>query len=116
MWILTAGNTKASLSILLATVFGRAISSLINFIFNKWTVFKSDMPVGKTITRYYILVVVQMSVSYLLVCVLSHFFGVAGPLTVTIKIMVDVALFFVSFQFQRQWVFNNDPKEIKAKM
>jgi len=94
-----------ALGIFVATAFGRAISSLVNFTFNKRAVFKSDTPVGKTMRKYYTLAVTQMTVSYLMVYFISHFLSVMGAFTVIIKIIVDLCLFMVSFQIQRKWVF-----------
>lgn len=108
IWVLSLYGTKASVGILVATIFGRAISSFANFYFNKRAVFKSDMPMGKTMGRYYTLAIAQMTISYFLVYFFSNILEITGPLTVTIKILVDLALFFVSFQIQRRWVFHND--------
>lgn len=103
--LLHSYEVTPALGIFIATAFGRAISSLVNFTFNKRAVFKSDTPIGKTMAKYYTLAISQMTVSYLMVYFISHFLSVMGAFTVIVKILVDLCLFMISFQIQRKWVF-----------
>ncbi|MGN0132568.1 MAG: glycosyltransferase [Lachnospiraceae bacterium] len=95
--------------IVVSTVVARVISSIYNFLLNRNSVFKSDGSLVHTMIKYYMLAVVQMSLSAAGVWSLYHVFG--GNETV-IKIVVDCILFLISFQIQREWVF---PKNSKVK-
>lgn len=95
-----------SVTILVATVVARIISSLFNYFYNRNAVFESDEKVGKTMGRYYILCVCQMGVSYGLVDLLSYVSHASKIITSVIKLLVDICLFIISFQIQRRWVFN----------
>ena len=84
------------------TVIARLISSILNFQMNKKIVFDSKIEGTRQAFKYFILCVVQLLCSWLLVV------GVYNRVhfdTSIIKIMVDLCLFFVSFQIQQRWVF-----------
>lgn len=92
--------------VFIATVGARIISSIFNCIFNKKAVFKSNASFKKVLVRYYIVCVIQMSISYLLVSGLSWLFATSAELLlVIIKIVVDVVLFFISYRVQKAWVY-----------
>lgn len=92
--------------VFIATVGARIISSIFNCIFNKKAVFKSNASFKKVLVRYYIVCVIQMSISYLLVSGLSWLFATSAELLlVIIKIIVDVVLFFISYRVQKAWVY-----------
>ena len=88
--------------IMVATVCARVLSALYNYAINYKVVFQSQSSIGKTISRYILLAIVQMACSALLVNFLYPFFGGAE---VWVKIPVDVGLFFVSFVIQREFVY-----------
>lgn len=84
------------------TVIARLISSIFNFQMNKKIVFDSKIEGKRQAVKYFILCVAQLLCSWLLVV------GVYKRVhfdTSFIKIMVDLCLFFVSFQIQQRWVF-----------
>lgn len=91
--------------ILIATAGARAISSLFNYTFNRKAVFASDEPRRVTFFRYYLLCIVQMLVSYKGVALLVGATGFAGLGKTAIKLLVDTILFMMTFQIQREWVF-----------
>lgn len=93
--------------ILAATILARAISSLFNYTFNRKAVFKSNRGVGSSITRYYILCICQMAVSYGLVYLVTSIFLFGQVMTVVTKAVIDTVLFVISFQIQRRWVFKH---------
>lgn len=97
----------AELRLLIATVGARAVSSLVNYTMNRRYVFESKSPVAGSMARYYTLCVCQTFISYFLTFVLSDvvFRVQARLLDTLIKIVVDMCLFFVSFQIQQRWVF-----------
>lgn len=86
--------------ILFGTVLARIISSLINYTLNKNVVFNSN---GKNlIIKYYTLCVIQMLISGLLVSLLFNF----GLFSKTIcKIIIDIILFFISYNIQKNIIF-----------
>ena len=96
-----------------ASFAARVVSSLFNYWMNARHVFKGGVNAG-TLLRYYLLAVVQICVSALLVFAAENTLGILSPALVTLtKIVVDTALFFVSFRIQHRWVFHKktDRKE-----
>lgn len=91
--------------ILIATAGARVVSSLYNYTMNRSKVFESEVSVKSSLPRYYVLCLGQMLVSYGLVNALSWVLKTGNILTSVIKVLVDVTLFLLSFQIQRQWVF-----------
>lgn len=89
-------------SIFAATAAARVISSLLNYSVNKRRVFGVRKGRKSTLLRYYVLCAIQMLCSAGLVdlfAFLTHLEGIA------FKIPVDLILFLLSFQIQREWVF-----------
>lgn len=91
-----------TLYITLATVFARIISATYNYILNYKIVFKSREEHGMAAGKYFLLALVQMACSAGLVSLLYRFTNGAEVL---LKICVDVFLFFISFQLQREFVY-----------
>lgn len=94
-------------SIIIANVGARIISSLTNYLVNKYIVFrgkaKNEDTGGKyTALKYFSLCVVQISISTVLVWVISTLLPLDKSF---VKIVVDAILFVISFQIQREWVF-----------
>ena len=89
--------------LLIATAGARILSSLVNFTLNRKAVFGDENQLGGSLLRYYLLCVAQAAASYGGVYLLSRLTGeqYATPW----KIAVDLLLFLVSFQIQREWVF-----------
>lgn len=87
--------------ILLSTALARVLSAAVNYAVNSRLVFGKRM--SKTSGfAYFLLCVVQMAASAGLVTLL---FGVSRWPEALCKVVVDVVLFFVSFQIQRRWIF-----------
>lgn len=88
--------------ILFSAYLARAISSLFNYQMNKTQVFKADDGSRSPLIKYVFLCIVQIVVSSFA----TEWLFQALKIDVTgIKIIVDVLLFFISFQIQRNWVF-----------
>ena len=85
-----------------ATILARVCSATYNFLVNYKVVFKSEMSMGKAMMRYFLLAVIQMSLSAVLVNTIYPFMGGAEIL---VKIPVDVFLFLASFVIQRELVY-----------
>ncbi len=93
--------------IILATIIARVISSIFNFIVNRKMVFKSEEKGNSELIKYYTLCIIQMLTSALLVDIL---FGLIHINETIVKIMVDAILFVISFQIQREFIFNKRRK------
>ncbi len=93
-----------SLLTALRTVISRLLSSLYNFFMNKHQVFKSDSKSPAVLVRYYFLCVIQLVLSALGVNYLLGFI----PYATVRKCIIDTILFLISFQIQREWVFQKD--------
>lgn len=94
-------------SIFLATAAARVLSSLLNYSINKRRVFGVREGRTSTLVRYYILCAIQMLCSAGLVDLLAFLTHLEG---VVVKIPVDLILFLLSFQIQREWVFRTPRK------
>ncbi len=89
-----------------AAFLARAISSLVNYLINAKAVF-GDSVNKKTILRYYLLMIVQISISALIVFSLEKILKIdSAVLSTLIKVITDIVLFFFSFRIQHKWVFN----------
>lgn len=88
-----------------STVLARVISAAYNYAVNYKVVFKSKERPGMAAARYAALAVVQMTCSALLV---SGGVALFRPLPeVSVKIVVDILLFFASYYIQQNFVFNS---------
>ncbi|MBO4213733.1 MAG: bifunctional glycosyltransferase family 2/GtrA family protein [Lachnospiraceae bacterium] len=89
-------------SIPIATALARVLSACTNYLLNKTMVFSNKNPKSHSALRYAILCVVQLACSAGLVTLLSTRIG---GMETAWKIIVDILLFFASFQIQRRFVF-----------
>ncbi|MGN0165730.1 MAG: glycosyltransferase [Lachnospiraceae bacterium] len=105
--LLAVTDMSSELRLLIATGGARLVSSLVNYTMNRKVVFESKDSVGSSLPKYYILCVCQAAVSYGLVWLLADVvLGLNGSLLETlVKFIVDMCLFFISFQIQQRWVF-----------
>lgn len=90
-----------SVLIILRTVLARVVSSVYNFLMNKNVVFKSRDKSSSVAVKYYVLAVIQLTVSALLVNYALLFI----PYSTIRKVIIDTLLFVLSFIVQREWVF-----------
>ena len=94
-----------SLRIFISTAAARVLSSVFNFSLNRNAVFKSQSGLKQTVVRYYILWFCQLACSYALVYIATKLLALSIVLSGIAKIIIDLALFFVSYQIQKRWVF-----------
>lgn len=101
--LLTYLMPEGAWNIVIATAAARICSSLFNYNMNRRKVFRCG---GRnSIVKYYMLCLVQFAASAGFVSLLSFLFP-AGSLGKTlIKAVVDILLFLLSYQIQREWVF-----------
>lgn len=92
-------------SILLSTIISRVFSATLNFNINKNIVFKSK---EKNIAlKYATLCVVQMLASAGFTTILFNIFKIDVSI---VKIIVDLALMFISFLIQKRFIFKGEAK------
>lgn len=105
--MLIGDSMDGKVRLAIATVGARVVSAIFNYCMNRKVVFESDSKVQKSLPRYAILAVCQLAVSYLLVTVVAeNLLGLgASFLESVIKMIVDMVLFLISYQFQQRWVF-----------
>jgi putative flippase GtrA len=99
-----------------ASIGARIVSSLFNYFLNRRIVFKSRLSVGKTLLRYAVLAVLQLSVSFGSVFALSSLLRSGPGWEFFYKLLVDTTLFFISFFIQRKWVFGQSGEAAGPKM
>jgi glycosyltransferase involved in cell wall biosynthesis len=102
MWLLS--DAALEWKVTLATVLARVLSSLFNYGVNRSIVFRSKNRVRDTIRKYYLLALFQMMLSLGGVYYLTSLLGIHATV---IKAFVDLVLFFIGFQIQREWVFGS---------
>lgn len=101
-------NNLISLSIILSTICARVISSFINYLLNRDKVFKSDEKKLKTVIKYYILVIIQMSVSAIFV---DNLYKLVKINPTIIKIPVEFTLFICNYIIQKVLIFKKGNHE-----
>ncbi len=105
--IMEHNGVSSKLQVLICTVVSRVVSSFVNYVINKNGVFKSTDGVKSTLYKYYILAFCQMIASYLLVSFFTNIMHVNGVLELLVKCIVDLFLFFFSYNIQRKVIFKN---------
>ena len=99
------GLKNSFAALLLPTVIARIISSLVDYNFSRTKVFGSKDPAKKTIWKYYVICIVRMILSWLGVSFLTNVLKAKGLIVTLLKVIWDLVLFFVSYNWQRTWVF-----------
>lgn len=90
------------MAITVATVCARIVSAIVNYLINYKIVFKSKRRMAGSAWCYAVLCIVQMLASAWLVTAFAQMIPVAS---VVIKVIVDLTLFFISFQIQKRLIF-----------
>ena len=105
--LLIGDSMEDTTRIAVATVGARVVSSIFNYTLNRKVVFKSDADVKKSLVKYFLLAICQVTVSFLLVDLIAEkWLGLgASFLESIIKMIVDLVLFLISYQIQQRWVF-----------
>ena len=89
-------------AIVIATVTARILSALFNYSVNKSRVFHNHDKHGRTLWRYAVLCVCQMTLSAVGT---SGLYALLKWNATFLKLLVDCVLFVLSFRLQRGWVF-----------
>ena len=99
------GLADSTARLFLPTVIARIGSSLVDYNFSRTKVFGSKAPARSTIWKYYIICVIRMILSWLILSFFTNILGTHGFVETLLKIVVDLILFFISYNWQRKWVF-----------
>ena len=94
-------------SVLGSIIAGRVIIGALNFIIVKMAVFKSRESILPELTKYALLTLVVMILSYLSIIALNKYMGVNIYIS---KILAEGVLFFMSFTVQRVLIFYNNKR------
>ena len=105
--LFTIFNTFIGMKIVIATIIARIISSFINFLLNKNKVFNNEDKIGKSIFKYYLLVIIQMSISALVVDNLAKIIPVNPTI---IKAPTEFILFICNYLIQKLFIFKRSDK------
>lgn len=109
------GAVLGNLAEAASTVGARIVSSILNFNLNRKTVFESRADVKKTVLKYFVLAILQVAVSAGVVTALSIALQSTPFISTLLKILVDTALFLISFRVQRCWVFSEKTQKKTRK-
>ena len=106
IWLLKPLFADPKMAIFACTALARVCSATYNYYLNHRVVFHSQAGHRQAVVRYFILAVIQMLasaglVSLITVTLLGNPVGAELP----VKIVVDMVLFFISFQIQREFVY-----------
>ena len=99
-WIL---GVPFSFRALVATPIARLFSAPVNFLLNRDYVFRGGKDRG-AVARYIILAVCSLAATTLVFAFLDRYVG-APILHILLKIVIDVAMYFINYRIQKAWVF-----------
>lgn len=100
--IFISGNNNDFLIITFATITARVISTIINFVINKYWAFQSKGSTKREAFLFGLLFITKMMLSALFVWIISKFIFINSTI---IKLVVDCLLFFFSFIVQKTIIF-----------
>ena len=96
----------------------RILSSLLNFSLNRWVVFQSRGPLGRSLARYYALALPLLLAQFLLtegVFRAAHIADRQTILRTVIYAVVMTVLFVGSYVIQHRWVFGDQEERKRHK-
>ncbi len=106
LFSLLIGGNPARLASAVSQLCSRVVSSLFNFTLNDRYVFQNKTDHGKALVKYYCLCIPQTFVSLVCLTALVDAMEITVPrLAMFVKILVETALFFLSYFIQKKWVF-----------
>lgn len=107
LWLL---DGRVGESIIISSYLARAISSFINYLVNKYKVFKYEKKKEEkdsTIVEYFGLVIINITISAVLVDTISAIIPIYATI---IKGIIDIVIFVVNFFIQKLFIFNKENK------
>ena len=100
------GSMAAEAASAAGQAIARVLSSLFNFTMNDRFVFRNKAEHGKAFLKYYCLCIPQTLISMVCLTALVRALEISSPGFATfVKILVETALFFISYFIQKLWVF-----------
>ncbi len=100
------GSMAAEAASAAGQAIARVLSSLFNFTMNDRFVFQNKTAHGKAFLKYYCLCIPQTLISMVCLTALVRALEISSPGFATfVKILVETALFFISYFIQKLWVF-----------
>ena len=99
------GSDGRTLLVFACTALARLFSASFNYYLNYRVVFRSRSDHRRAAQRYVLLAAAQMLASAGLVSLFTWLLAPPAGWEVAVKAVVDIALFFVSFQLQREFVY-----------
>jgi glycosyltransferase involved in cell wall biosynthesis len=107
IYLLAAGapSLAEAKRVMLSTGIARLGSGAVNFQLNRRWSFRSANPAGRDLVRYLVLFFLLMAASAIGTAALSAILPAAAA-----KLIVDTALFFLSYRAQKNWVFRKTPR------
>ncbi len=106
-WIFHKLQLFPGISLFIATVVARILSSVVNFGMNHKVSFKSKRSVKSTAVRYYILWAAQLTASFGLVYLFNERLHIDLFIS---KSLTDILLSIFSYEIQLNWVFGKNTK------
>lgn len=105
VWMFGLFAISRSFNIFVSLVVARIISAGVNYFLNRHLVFNSKAKRSLSLSRYAILAIAIMVLSYGGTLVLTYLVDACGVRITGIKIIVDIILFLLSYKLQKIWVF-----------
>ena len=97
-------TARAFGTIAIATIVSRVLSSITNYLLNRFFVFKESS--NNSGIKYFTLVVIQLTISTVFVYIFDNIFVFID--TSILKVIVDTILFIVSYTLQKRFIFNEE--------
>ena len=111
-YVLLPNTLDVAAALLISQVASRALSSVVNFLFNRFLTFGGKRISKHSIWKYYVLWGAQLGLSYGLVLGFTMLLG-GGEFW--IKLFTDFILSLLSYQVQMRWVFKKKVVKNKKK-
>jgi len=102
--VLALFTTETFIAIVSATAVGRVISSVVNYLMNRYFVFQGSS--GNSGIKYFSLVVIKLIASSILVSFVNSL--IPAVHTTILKIVVDGVLFALSYAIQKKYIFGEE--------
>lgn len=99
-------NSLGVYLVTVATVAARVLSAIYNYIINYKVVFNSNESHGKSVGKYILLAVIQMLLSAM--CTTALVYLLPGVNKTVLKAVVDIILFFISYNIQNKFIFKKN--------
>ena len=97
-------TTRIPYAIVFSSFLARFVSSLVNYYLNKYFVFKYKKVDKKSIFKYFLLVLINITISSLLV---EFIYSILRFNATVIKVIIDILIFISNFLIQKFWIFRN---------